>query len=197
MKLKKNKSLALFGGYNVKIGGRGGSLPEETRQKISEANKGKKRPEDWNHPVGKPVLDLTTGVFYKNTLETERKLGVSHVRDNCIGLQGTTHGRVFRYVDENNKIIKSDFPSVDTLVYNKVLDEYKEYVVENKRKNQRKGNILHEQTGRVYKSTREAAKECGVSRQSVSDILNGKKDKIKGQSFIYTEEVVTEWIMQQ
>lgn len=189
--ISKNKSTVGLNGYNVELGGNRSPISEETKKKISIANKGKKRDESWVNPTGKKVIDLTTGVIYKNTLIAEESLGLAHVRDVCLGLSKSSSGRVFRYI-ENEEIVQIKNNQVDIEVYKRILPKYQHLFLISDRKNQSKGKILHIESGRTFNSSREAAGFTGISYQSVLDVLNKKKSSVKGNSFLYIEEVMSD-----
>jgi group I intron endonuclease len=106
-------SLVKDSGYNVEQGGNGkGKHTEETKKKISDAQKGQ-----LNHMYGKTgslnvtskkVIDLTTGKFYGSACEAAKELNLSfsHVCAVARGERGSTGSKVFRYVDESNTPIK-------------------------------------------------------------------------------------------
>lgn len=126
-------SLVSETGYNVECGGNGkGKHSLETKQKISEAQKG-----PLNHMYGKTgelnhsskkVLEITTDRIYGSASEAARELNVefSHVCAVARGERGSTGGYVFRYLDKNNIPIK---PEKNTLIKsksikNKILPKY-------------------------------------------------------------------------
>ena len=71
-------------GYNLDRGGRGENkrMSEESKQKISKANKGKhfseqhKQKLSRSNPNSKTVICITTGECYRSTKEVERKTGI-------------------------------------------------------------------------------------------------------------------------
>lgn len=124
-------------GYNVELGGNGvGKHSEETKRKISEAQRG-----ELNHmwgafgaasPSSKRVIDLTTGTTYGAAMEAARVLGLnfSHICAVCRGTRGSTGNRVFRYLDEKGEII---LPKERAYIKahktkNAVLPQYKKYI---------------------------------------------------------------------
>lgn len=124
-------------GYNMERGGNSvGKHSEETKRKISEAQKGA-----LNHMYGKrgslnvtskPVIELTTGqIFGSASLAAEFfHVQLGHVCDVARGERGSTADRVFRYLDENGNIIMPEkvaaikkFATRDA-----VLPQYRKYI---------------------------------------------------------------------
>jgi group I intron endonuclease len=122
-------------GYNIENGGNSvGKHSEETKRKISEAQKGNK-----NHMYGKKgkdnktsraVIDLTTDIIYESAMMAAEKLNLnfSHTCASARGTRGSTGGHIFRYIFgafdliemlENNSKIKS------TKDVNSVLPQYR------------------------------------------------------------------------
>ena len=99
-------------GYNLKGGGYNPFLTDSVKRKIGEAQLG-----ELNHSYGKlgeesessrKFIDLTTGCAYIGVSEFCRKhpeFTVSKVCAVCRGTRQTTKGHIFRYLDENDKII--------------------------------------------------------------------------------------------
>lgn len=135
--IKYYHSLCKENGYNIELGGNGrGKHSEETKQKISESQKGK-----LNHMWGKtgnqnatsrPIIELTTGKKYEsaNLASKELKINPSHVCAVARGERGSTGGYVFRYIDHTGKIIQpKDITKIRKKdVRDKILLEYKKYI---------------------------------------------------------------------
>lgn len=115
---KENHYISLYDstnpkkGYNLKCGGDNKFLSEDTKRKISEAQKG-----ELNHMFGKVgelnhtskrVKNITTGEIFGSAMECAKKLGLnnSHVSAVCRGTRGSTNKMVFRYLDDNGGIIE-------------------------------------------------------------------------------------------
>ena len=123
-------------GYNVELGGNSvGKHSEETKRKISEAQKGEKnhsfgkRGED--SPSSKKVIDLTSGIEYVSAIDAAEKLGLnfSHVCAVARGKRGSTGGHVFRYLDSGSIVQPDEIAFIKTkAVVNKVLPEYRKYI---------------------------------------------------------------------
>lgn len=99
-------------GYNLRACGENKFLSEETKLKISEAQRGEK-----NHmygktgalnPTSKRVKNITTGVVYDSASECSRIEGLqlSHICSVCRGDRGSTGGFVFRYINSSGDIIE-------------------------------------------------------------------------------------------
>lgn len=124
-------------GYNVELGGNSiGKHSEETKRKISEAQKG-----ELNHMYGKkgklnhtskPVIDLMTGKIYESACLYSEIFDVnfSHICAVARGERGSHKGKVVRYIDENDNIIQPK--EVAKIKYKdvkeKILPEYKKYI---------------------------------------------------------------------
>lgn len=135
--IKQYNSLITQNGYNVENGGNStGKHSEETKRKISEAQKGNK-----NHMYGKKgelnvtskkVIELTTGKVYGSAslAAEELELSFSHVCAVARGERGSTGGYVFRYIDENNEIyLPKDRAKIKfKKVQQSILPEYRQYI---------------------------------------------------------------------
>ena len=108
------KSLVTENGYNLKGGGGNNFLTEEVKNKIGEAQLGEK-----NHMFGKTgklnstskkVINITTNMIFGSASEAARydKANFSHLCAVCRGLRGSTKGNVYRYLDEDNRIIEPE-----------------------------------------------------------------------------------------
>ena len=66
-------------GYNIAPGGQGGDMNEETKQKISKANKGKRKPESWvKKRIGLKAGEKHPLYGTKASAETKAKMSESH-----------------------------------------------------------------------------------------------------------------------
>ena len=130
-------SLTSQNGYNVELGGNSvGKHSEETKRKISEAQTGEK-----NHRFGKtgkedamskPIIELTTGKTFESANLAAKffDLCFSHVCAVARGERGSTGGKIFRYLDENNKPIYVKHVKIKiNKARDAVLPEYK-YLIE-------------------------------------------------------------------
>ena len=124
-------------GYNVELGGNSnGKHSEITKQKISQAQLGKK-----NHMYGKTgllnvtskqVIDLTTGIIYGSASEAGRQLNLNfvHICSVARGERGSTGGRVFRFCDINGNIEQPQQIAAIKKIKDRqaVLPEYQQYI---------------------------------------------------------------------
>lgn len=83
-------------------------MSEETKKKISEANKGKKRTKEQKQRIRsriktKPVICIETGIYYKGAYEVEEILGIHHssITRCCKGKQKTSGGYHWKYAKDN------------------------------------------------------------------------------------------------
>lgn len=129
-------SLCSQNGYNIELGGNGiGKHAEETKKKISEAQKGSK-----NHMYGKkgarnntskPVIELTSGkIFESASLASEYfHLNFSHICASARGTRGSTGGKVFRYIDDGDIIIPENRAKIKTIsIKDSIQPELLQYV---------------------------------------------------------------------
>ena len=86
------KSLVTENGYNLKGGGGNNFLTQEV------------------NPTSKKVINITTNMIFGSASEAARydKANFSHVCAVCRGLRGSTKGNVYRYLDEDNRIIEPE-----------------------------------------------------------------------------------------
>ena len=82
-------------GYNLRAGGGGGSLSEETRRKLSETNKGKKRSKETRQKISETLKanpTITRGMLGKiHSAETRRKMSEVRRANPKKGMLGKTH----------------------------------------------------------------------------------------------------------
>lgn len=111
------KSLVTENGYNLKGGGGNDFLTKEVKEKIGNAQIGKK-----NHMYGKTgvlnhsskrVKNITSNMVFGSASEAARydSTNFSHVCAVCRGERGSTKGNVYRYLDENDNIIEHENPA--------------------------------------------------------------------------------------
>lgn len=62
------------------------------------------------NPTSKKVINITTNMIFGSASEAARydKANFSHVCAVCRGLRGSTKGNVYRYLDEDNRIIEPE-----------------------------------------------------------------------------------------
>lgn len=73
------KSLDREYGYNLRLGGRTGSLSDETKQILSARRKGKKLPKEWSENIRKSLIGhkRTKGIVWSEEAIEARRLGLS------------------------------------------------------------------------------------------------------------------------
>lgn len=117
-------------GYNLKGGGYNPFLTDEVKRRIGEAQIG-----ELNHSYGKigeesvsskKFIDLTTGETYVGVSEFCRihpEFIVSKVCAACRGDRYTTQGHIFRYLDEDDRIIDNGIELKDQTVLKNNIGE--------------------------------------------------------------------------
>ena len=180
-------------GYNIDKGGAyTGPTREETREKLSKLNKGKKLSEEhrrkvsehhadvsgknnpmygvhpWSYGKGQPVVCLDTGIQYKNVVEAAKALGLkeSNIRAVAAMAQLSTGGFHF--------------------VYKKDYNPDKWY-------NMNRGNnkrIVCTDTGEIFESIKECAEEFNLDTSSITKVCKNKQSHIQGYHFMYEEDYV-------
>ena len=110
--IDKYKSLVTENGYNLKGGGGNDFLTEEVKDKIRNSQMGEKnhmygKTGELNH-ASKKVINITTNMIFGSASEAARydNTNFSHVCSVCRGNRGSTKGYVYRYLDEENKVIE-------------------------------------------------------------------------------------------
>lgn len=111
--IDKYKSLVTENGYNLKGGGGNDFLTEEVKDKIRNSHMGEKnhmygKTGELNH-ASKKVINITTNMIFGSASEAARydNTNFSHVCSVCRGNRGSTKGYVYRYLDEENKVIEA------------------------------------------------------------------------------------------
>jgi hypothetical protein len=110
-KIMVNHSHHTEGGYNLTWGGDGGVLSEETKQKISIATKGKKKPERTEEHKRK-IRELKTG--RKHTEESKLKMSLSHKGKPSGGLGRRHSEEAKKKMSEAHKKIRGHKHSEET-----------------------------------------------------------------------------------
>lgn len=98
-------------GYNIEHGGRVNRVSEETKKKISQANKGKQKTENHKQKLkeanigkhsAKPLICIETGVIYRTGTEASQATGISrpNILAACCGKQKTAGGFHWAYYTE-------------------------------------------------------------------------------------------------
>ena len=169
--IEKYDSTNPLKGYNIKQGGKNKPMPISIRSKISKAQIGK-----LNHMFGKKgienktskkVIDLSTNKIYGSAMECARELGISNSKISavCRGERATTNNKIFRYVDDDFKII--------------------EPITLCKPKQKKVMNI---DTGEVFDSVKEAEiKYAGSYNGNVGRVCQGKRKTAMGYRWKYVD----------
>lgn len=160
----KYKSYLTEFGYNLKIEGENHFLSNETKKKISEAQKGEK-----NHMFGKKgslnqtskrVINLNSREIYESISYCAEKeqISASHISAVCLGKRGSVNGKVFRYIDKFNNIIE---PLHNTKIKNR--------------------KVINLDTGEIFNSATEAEYLLSGKKQgNISKVCNGLRKTYKG-----------------
>ena len=133
MYIQQFNSLCSQNGYNLEHGGNSaGKHDESVKKKIGDAQRG-----SLNHMFGccgnkngrsRAVIELTTGEIFEsaNLAASYYHINFSHVCACARGTRGSTAGKVFRYLDENQQPIKNENQAVikNLKVRNSVLKQY-------------------------------------------------------------------------
>ena len=173
-------------GYNLTAGGEGGSPSEETRQKISDANKGKSPPNK-----GKPVPEVTRrkiSVALKGNSrseETRRKISETLKANPTItrGMLGKKHSEeARRKISESHKGKKQGPHSEEHRQKISDANKGRKTSEEARRKigEAHKGKTLSEETRRKISDTKKGTTPWNKGKKGVQTAWNkGKKDVYK------------------
>lgn len=176
-------------GYNIRDGGntsRGWKMNDEGRRHISEALKGKKKPE-WmgkyiserqkryyeSHipSTSKPVVCLNTGEVFVNATAAHSKYqsaDISALHEQCKGKTKSCGKNemgkhlVWAYLDDYKQMTQEEIQTRLTFVGS----------VASSTNNQKSARCL--ETGMVFDSCKDAAAYAGVSRATMNDCLHGR-----------------------
>jgi group I intron endonuclease len=153
-------------GYNKTLGGEGGIPTQETREKLSDARKGKK-----NHMWGKPSNQ-------RRRIICEQNLVIYDSIDACAKNLNLKPSNISMVLNKHiNSIMGYSFKyHQDGINYEK-KEIYKNYL-----------KIICEQTGKVFKSMRECSIEMNISSSTISRCLRNSNRSHKGLTFRYYEE---------
>lgn len=201
--IKHTESLIEQGGYNIMLGGDNRRMSEDTKRKIGAQMVGEL---NWNYGIrggdshmSIPVIELTTGKEFPSSLEADEYFNISGSRDITTGDGASRGGYVFRKIIEGKIIQPNKVPGVTISIYEKVLPQYSKYVrkvnynVSTRILPENNGfsayhadksvEILDITSGNVYPSTREAARELGISVGNISRNINGTLGMVNGHIF--------------
>ena len=161
-------------GYNLKCGGNNKFLDDTVKQKIGDAQRG-----ELNHmygktgdlnPTSKRVKNITTGEIFGSSMECARELGLnfSHVSAVCRGSRKSTGKMVFRYLDEDGKVI--------------------EPIIISKPKRINRKKVMNIDTGEVFNSATEAEiRYFGKKIGSINKACKGKHNKSAGYRWKFVD----------
>lgn len=114
-----------------------------------------------------PVVEFITGVVYQSAEEAARQLNIlvpSNITSCCKGKAKSANGYKFCY-----------------------LSDYEKGNYENKTIGKSK-RIIDLNTGKVYESSVEAAKELGLSKVNIREVCRGIRKTVGGHTFAYYED---------
>lgn len=134
--IKFYKSLSSQNGYNVALGGNSkGKHSQETKIKMSESQIGEKnhmyKKRGKENPTSKKTIELTTGLIFDNlTLACEYfNTGISHSASVARGERGSTNGKVFRYMNDDEIILPENIAYIKSKkTRNSVLEKFKHLI---------------------------------------------------------------------
>lgn len=134
--IKFYKSLSSQNGYNVALGGNSkGKHSQETKIKMSESQIGEKnhmyKKRGKENPTSKKTIELTTGLIFDNlTLACEYfNTSISHSASVARGERGSTNGKVFRYMNDDEIILPENIAYIKSKkTRNSVLEKFKHLI---------------------------------------------------------------------
>ena len=141
---------------------------EQRRERRSKKMKGMKRTaqDTANHMAAiahqmQPIICKTNGKYYYSSNECSRDLGMAmhHITKQCKGGGNYCKGHIF--------VFAKDFPTFNPETF--MLEKMQERVIHNSR------IVLNTESGVFYNSMTDAAKAIGMSHQSLSEMLSGKR----------------------
>ena len=181
-------------GYNISLGGDGGSgheVTKETRKKISESLKGRTFSEEHRKNISKAGKDKHKGknttkiycveldMYFNSVTEAEEYIGYKGSISNVLtGRQKTAKGYHFIYAEDVNE---------ENI--NKVLsEEYNKRITTVKGKNHpRAKQVYCVELDMYFDSITEASKFVGCSDTSIRKVLNGNRKTAKSFHWVRVE----------
>ena len=122
------------------------------------------------NPTSKRVKNITTGEIFGSSMECARELGLnfSHVSAVCRGSRKSTGKMVFRYLDEDGKVI--------------------EPIIISKPKRINRKKVMNIDTGEVFNSATEAEiRYFGKKIGSINKACKGKHNKSAGYRWKFVD----------
>ena len=200
--IKQYKTTDRRYGYNVTKGGEtmspnchwaGSHHTEESKKKISEANKGRLRPDTIERNKGNNYTSLLVYQYtmngeyidiYQSTRDVERKLGIIHnkISDCCRNKMFSVDGFCWSYLNPEYFSIEEKRREVEDYLRDKQLKNRKnKEVIQYSKK-------TFEVMG-VYKSISEASINTGVHKSAISNCVTGLAKSAGGYIWRYASDI--------
>jgi len=165
-------------GYNIREGGLGGRLSEETKRKISKAHLGKKISQETKNKLSK----INTGKIISQDIRDKLSIANSGANSHLYGKFGKDHPRFgYKHTEETKKIL-SDIQSGSNCHWYGIFGEDhprfgKPGIKGELHKNSKITQEIADNIRKDYillKSSRKVAIKYGVSQKTVMNIIHNK-----------------------
>jgi group I intron endonuclease len=178
-------------GYNTKLGGSNFKMSEETKLKISNANKGKKRSEEFKQKMGESRKGENHFRYGKQLTEEhkqkirEKRIGFKHDDDFKLkkiiamtGVKNHRYGKQFTMTEEAKDKISKSLTGLKNPMYGKVHSEETKAKIKEKAIGRVSGfakKVIDTSNGQIFNSIKDAAIFCGLSYDTMKNMLNEKR----------------------
>ena len=159
-------------GYNLQEGGENGSPAEETRKKMSEWQIGKVLSDE----TRRKISEARTG--QKDSVETRTKKSNAHKGKHLSeeSKLKLSQARAKAVTDEQRERVRE----LGLANKGRRYSEEEKKKMSEARKNQNGKRVLCVETGIIYASVAEAARQTNINRQNINSVCNNKKSKTAG-----------------
>lgn len=166
-------------GYNIREGGKNGSLSESTKEKLRIANTGKILSEETKHKIAESMRGESNPFYGKHHTETTKQK-MREAKNNVSGENNPMYGKL--HSEETKEKIRQKKLSSHMSLETKLKISTPVKCVE---------------TEEIYISTKEASRKLNLDSSTIGKCCRGKISTYKGLHWVYpTEEELNEFLTQ-
>lgn len=140
--------------------------------------------------MSKKVICIETNEIYTSATEAAKANGttVDMVSNVCRGVNKSTKGKTFRYLDADHNIPLC-VPDVPVTKMEVTIQQPAKMVAKGKRCNGNTNAVLCISTGQVFTSCTDAAEQMGTKQSNMSNACRGVAKTTGGKRFCYVKDI--------
>lgn len=177
-------------GYNLSLGGCNKKYSKVSKNKMSKSHKGKKLSKEHKENISKFVKKV-----FQEDPQKKQKGRIKAAKSFIKWCKKNGHPKKGKKISEESKKRISDAKkgSKNPMFGKSVNKNQKDILLAGQQKRIKNlPQVLCHQNGKIYRTVTEVAKDLGVARSSVSNVLIGFRKNLKGYTFEYIKRDLNE-----